>query len=180
MIREVDLVSYLPPFLADYKETNVTLAAENPEFMLAWQAADRALRNEFIETADESGISRFEKILRIRPYERDAIEARRTRLLSRWHNEVPYTMRMLAFKLEQLLGGSHNFSLHPRFKDGYMLLVVVYSTDDSQVGELKYLLETMLPPNIVIDIIYEPVTSGLTVYGGGVIEQADILELRQI
>ena len=89
-------------------------------------------------------------------------------------------MRMLAFKLEQLLGGSHNFSLHPRFKDGYMLLVVVYSTDDSQVGELKYLLETILPLNMVIDIIYEPVTSGLTVYGGGIMEQADILELRQI
>lgn len=43
MIREVDLVSYLPPFIAEYRETNLTLTAENPEFMLVWQAADRTL-----------------------------------------------------------------------------------------------------------------------------------------
>ena len=42
MIREVDLVSYLPPFLAEYKEINIALTAENPEFALAWEAADRA------------------------------------------------------------------------------------------------------------------------------------------
>ena len=31
MIREVDLVSYLPPFMAEYQEDKVTLTAENPE-----------------------------------------------------------------------------------------------------------------------------------------------------
>ena len=56
MIREVDLVSYLPPFLAEYQETNLTLTAENPEFALVWKAADRVLTNEFIVTADEYGI----------------------------------------------------------------------------------------------------------------------------
>lgn len=44
MIREVDLVSYLPPFVGEYKETNLTLIAENPEFVLVWKAADRALK----------------------------------------------------------------------------------------------------------------------------------------
>ena len=48
MIREVDLVSYLPPFLAEYQETNLTLTAENPEFALVWKAADQVLTNEFI------------------------------------------------------------------------------------------------------------------------------------
>lgn len=62
MIREVDLVSYLPPFIAEYKETNITLTAENPEFVLVWNATDKTLKNEFIATADEYGISRFEKI----------------------------------------------------------------------------------------------------------------------
>lgn len=32
MIREVDLVSYLPPFIAEYKEINTALAAENLNF----------------------------------------------------------------------------------------------------------------------------------------------------
>ena len=67
MTREVDLVSYLPPFLAEFKEIAITLEAENPEFVLVWNAAERVLSNEFIETADEYGISRFEKILKILP-----------------------------------------------------------------------------------------------------------------
>ena len=53
MIREVDLVSYLPPFIADYKETSAALTTENPEFVLIWKAAERALYNEFIGTASE-------------------------------------------------------------------------------------------------------------------------------
>ena len=32
MIREVDLVSNLPPFVGEYKETNLALTAENPGF----------------------------------------------------------------------------------------------------------------------------------------------------
>ena len=40
-------------------------------------------------------------------------------------------------------------------------------------------MATMVPMNIVVDIVYEPVTSGLTVYGGGLMEQADILEMKQ-
>lgn len=44
MTKTVDLVSYLPPFMADFKEISVTLEAENPEFVLVWKAADRVLQ----------------------------------------------------------------------------------------------------------------------------------------
>ena len=62
MVREIDLVSYLPPFMAELKETAVALEAENPEFILVWEAASQVLCNEFIATADEYGIERFENI----------------------------------------------------------------------------------------------------------------------
>ena len=93
MTREVDLVSYLPPFLAEFKEIAVTLEAENPEFVLVWNAAERVLYNEFIETADEYGISRFEKILNILPSKEDTLESRRARVQARWFNTIPYTMK---------------------------------------------------------------------------------------
>ena len=84
MIREVDLVSYLPPFMAKYREPAAALEAEDPEFLLAWSAADRILNNRFLSTADEYGISRFEKMLKIYPDKADDIETRRTRVLLRW------------------------------------------------------------------------------------------------
>lgn len=44
MIREVDLVSYLPPYLQEYnQETVAALEAENPEFRLIWEASDLSL-----------------------------------------------------------------------------------------------------------------------------------------
>ena len=100
MIREVDLASYLPTYLREYnQETVAALQAENPEFRLVWEGADKVLYNEFILTADESGISRFEKILGILPLNEDTLESRRARVQSRWFNEIPYTMKALVLKL---------------------------------------------------------------------------------
>ena len=74
MIRQIDLVSYLPPYLQAYREQVAALAAENPEFLLIWDAVDKVLYNHFICTADEYGISRYEKILGIRPTEDDNLD----------------------------------------------------------------------------------------------------------
>ena len=88
MIRDVDLVSYLPLYLDGYEENPATLEAENPEFILIWNATDRVLKNEFIETADEYGISRFEKILNIFPSKEDTLESRRARVQARWFSKI--------------------------------------------------------------------------------------------
>lgn len=178
MIREVDLVSYLPPFLMEYKEINTTLTAENPEFVLFWKAADRALKNEFIATADEYGISRFEKLLGICSAADDALENRRMRVQNRWFNAPPYTVRTLRMKLGELLGGEHNFSISSDFSGAYSLCLNVFSLDDSRTEELKYLLSAMVPANVITDIIYDDVHKG-TVFLGGVMQEADIFELRQ-
>ena len=71
------------------------------------------------------------------------------------------------------------FSMHPDFREAYGLLLVVYSSDDSLTDELKYLLSVMIPENIVTDIVYETVTGRKEIYLGTVLEQADILEIRQ-
>ena len=99
MIREVDLVSYLPEFMQSYTEPVAALEGENPEFDIMWKAVDRVLCNRFIATADEYGISRFEKMLGIHPANEDTLESRRARVHSKWFNSVPYTWRVLLQKL---------------------------------------------------------------------------------
>ena len=63
MIRDVDLVSYLPTFMQEYKEPVIALKTEKPEFCVVWKAADRVLHNHFISTADEYGISNLKSYL---------------------------------------------------------------------------------------------------------------------
>lgn len=148
MTREVDLVSYLPPFLAEFKEIAVTLEAENPEFVLVWNAAERVLYNEFIETADEYGISRFEKVMGLMPSSEDTIESRRARILSKWLSSLPYTLKMLLKNLTVLCGGN-DFKVNVDFNN-YTICVTTHLRLYSQVQELKELLERMIPANTVI------------------------------
>lgn len=179
MIREVELVSYLPPFMQKYKEPVAALDAENPEFDFVWDAVNRILYNRFISTADEYGISRFEKMMKISPSDTDTLEARRTRVQSRWINSIPYTIRVLAYKIAELLGREHYFSIQPDFREAYGILLVVYSTDESLTEELKYLLSVMVPANVVTELIYETVTDLKVIYLGAVLEQAEIIEIKQ-
>lgn len=148
MTKTVDLVSYLPPFMADFKEISVTLEAENPEFVLVWNAAERVLRNEFIETADEYGISRFEKILNLSPSTEDTLESRRARVQARWFNAVPYTMKAFLAKLIALCGDS-DFTVTKEYEK-YTVKILTNLELFGQVEELEHIIESMMPCNMII------------------------------
>lgn len=150
MIREVDLVSYLPPFLAEYRDINETFKAEDPEFQIVWQAADRVLRNEFIATADEYGITRFENILKIFPAREDTLESRRARVQSKWFLFLPYTMKMLLVRLIAICG-ENNFKII-RHLEEYHLTVETDLELYGQVDELDKTLQALLPCNMVITV----------------------------
>lgn len=153
MIREVDLVSYLPPFIAEYEETNITLTAENPEFILVWKAADRVMKNEFISTADEYGISRFEKMLNILPARNDTLENRRAIVQSRWFIRLPYTWRMLLQKLI-VICGNNDFKVSHRKGTGYEITFCIFIEPHTEplLKEIEQMLENFLPANMFYQV----------------------------
>ena len=153
MTKTVDLVSYLPPFMADFKEISVTLEAENPEFVLVWNAADRVLQNEFIESADEYGISRFETILNILPSTEDTLESRRARVQARWFNTIPYTMKAFLAKLEALCGDS-DFTVTKEY-DKYTVRILTNLELFGQVEELEHIIDGMMPCNMIVISVNE-------------------------
>lgn len=169
MIREVDLVSYLPPFMQSYKEPVAALEAENPEFSLMWSATDRCLRNRFISTADEYGISRFEKMLKIYPTADDTLESRRSRVQSKWLNTIPYTWKVLLQKLLVLCGDS-DFEVTGNFKTGYTLYIDTDLELYGQVEELENIINTMIPENLVV-VSKNSIPcniKGAVLFGGGI------------
>ena len=148
MTKAVDLVSYLPPFMADFKEISVNLEAEKTEFVLVWNAADRVLQNEFIESADEYGISRFEKILNILPSTEDTLESRRARVQARWFNTIPYTMKAFLAKLVALCGDS-DFTVTKEYEK-YTVTILTNLELFGQVEELEHIIESMMPCNMIV------------------------------
>lgn len=152
MIREVDLVSYLPPYLQQYnQETVAALEAENPEFELVWESTDKILQNEFIATADEYGISRFEKILNILPSKEDNLESRRERVQSRWFTEVPYTLKTLISKLIILCGNS-DFKIIPNLEN-YQIKLETRFKEYGKIIEIQNILQNFIPVNIFVEYV---------------------------
>lgn len=151
MIREVELVSYLPEFIKEYKEPVATLEAEDPEFALVWKAADRVLQNEFIETADEYGISRWEAILGIVPQVTSTLAARKRTILTKINEQLPFTIKSLENFLKTFYGRKgYRLEIKPM---EYLLMVQVYL---SAINDVDQLLKRIVPANIIIqlDVLY--------------------------
>ena len=141
-----DLVSYLPPFMAEYEEINAALTAENPEFTLFWDGKEKVLKNQFILTAEGEGLARFERLLGIVPSKLDTLESRRQRVLLRWFLQLPYTERMLLEKLVNLCSEG-NFTFAKNY-DCYQIRIEVRLELYGQIKELEELLERMIPCNM--------------------------------
>lgn len=149
MIRDVDLVSYLPPFLEKYTELQEALKAEEPEFTLLWEATDRLLKNVFISTADEYGISRMESIMGIASSKKP-LEERRRVVLAKSMDSIPYTIPRLREFLEGLCG-EEGYDLALLWET-YLLKVRIRGQPDEDglvlIDTIKDIMEQWRPCNM--------------------------------
>ena len=98
------LIDYLPELLRQYREFQAICRMEQPEFALAWEAAEGLLNEQFLETAENVGLARWEKMLGIVPKGTDSLEKRRFTLKSRLSEVLPYTLPQLRRMLQNLCG----------------------------------------------------------------------------
>ena len=169
MAREIDLVSYLPPFMAELKEMAVVLEAENPEFVLVWEAVSQVLRNEFIATADEYGIERFEKILHLFPSDGESLESRRARVQMKWFVFLPYTWRMLIQRVAAICK-RRDFQIFIPSESWYevRLRIPIEPHTEPILQDVQEMLERFLPANLLYHVIgVRKQTVRNRVYAGG-------------
>lgn len=89
------LLDYLPQVLQKVREYKEINAASQPEIEAAWDAVDLVLNNQFLETATEEGVRRYEEELAITPAASDTLETRKERIRSLWIFSVVYTFPWL-------------------------------------------------------------------------------------
>lgn len=145
------LIEYLPEFLREVREYKAILTdGFEPEVVKMFQAAETALNDQFIETASEHSIARWEKMLKIVPKSTHTLTDRRFTILTKLNEQPPYTMEALKRKLEYLCG-----------KDGYsvevdaekfILKVRIALTSRNAYDDVCVLLERVVPSNMVIDV----------------------------
>lgn len=150
MIREADLISFLPEFMRGYLELRELLSAQQKEIQTLENLTEIFKNNQFILTADEQGIQKFETMLEITSLDDDSLENRRFRVLSRWNNSIPYTEQVLRNRLETLCGAD-GYSLEVRNQE-YRLIIRVALKSKKNYKMVEEMLKETVPANMVLDL----------------------------
>jgi len=176
MTRDVNLLNHLPPFIREYKQFQDIINSENPEFQNVEKEIEILLNNQFIESCNEAGISRFEKLMSITPAEDDDLQTRIKRVASRWNSEIPYTYEVLDSKLRDLCFTDEYYKIDLD-ENNYTIEIMLKVDVIDRLEEVKYLLGYILPVNLVREIkLFQEERTNL--YMGAILRQADFINLR--
>ena len=149
MPRIVDVLDYLPKVVRTIKEFEVLGDAENPEINNLWLDNQIVLNNQFINTLDEQGCARWEKMLDITPKGTATIEDRRLAILARINASLPYTYRQLENFLRNICADDYTMTLD---NENYTLTVLLSLSRQNQFDEVSNLLAKVIPANLICNV----------------------------
>ena len=141
------LQDYLPPILLKTYEFPLLCKTEQPEIDRLHDAADAVLDAQFLSTAGEYAIQRYEKIFGVVPQDTDTLDERRFKVLTRINTQLPFSVRRLRQQLETLCGADGS-----KFKVSggkYTLSVKVALTAKRNQQAVEELLADIVPANMV-------------------------------
>lgn len=150
MRDNVDILSYWIKELRRIKEFQEIAKVEKIEFARLYGETERSLRNLFIETADEDGIKRLEKITGIYPEAEDTLEKRRAQLYVYWNDKEPYTEENLKSRLETLCGAG-NYEVNPDYSN-FLIQIITQVGGYGIFDEITRMLDYFLPANLLLDL----------------------------
>ena len=147
-MENTDLLVNLPEFLKALKDFQAIGKSENPEFTLAWLKAETWLKDRFISSMTEDGLSKMEEFLHIRPLDNDTEEYRRQRLFAIENKALPYTLR----KLKEVLGNTSGEGNTDVLVDGFTVIIPVKLASLRSLDFIRETAEQMIPMNMHFEI----------------------------
>ena len=173
---EVELLQKLPRYHRNIYEFQQISKADTPELKLLLKHIDTILSNWFIDTADDYGISRLEKIAGIIPDSSVDLEIRKFNLLLKMSEKLPYTDETLEERLTSLCGAG-NYSVF-RDYDNYFISILTTLEDGNTFDSIIEALDKMIPCNLVLEVknVVTASSTGVT-YTGGVVTVRELISV---
>lgn len=141
------ILNHYPPVIKQIREVRQIANAEDIEFLNLNASINEVLRNMFVLTANEYGVARFEKLLKIRPKAEQSLQERKTVILS-----MSNRRKMSLTELETMLAGhSPGLKLLPDSVKQEMDVVINVNTGNIRI--ILQILEEILPLNIYIRFV---------------------------
>lgn len=178
-MRDIDIRSYVPPFLLKYGELKQLYESENPEFRALNIEADNLLDNQFIGSTNEKGIARYEALLGISGMQEYSLEERQIKVYTAWIDDIPYTFNTLKERIERLCGKG-NFTLVVN-NEANKVIITTHLEYQLQSEELERMLDIILPANMVLLITnsFDNTLQASFMYAGGGVVTTDYIELTE-
>ena len=166
------LKKYLPEFISEIKEFQQLDATVSVEIDELREKLQQLQDNQFIESANSEGLSRYEKMLSI-PYAED-VATRRFNILNKYNSTIPFTLTWLTNMLNTT-SGKGNFLLDMNYKE-YTLTISVLASKEHLIETLYKDLRKKIPCNLVLNITtLAPVE--VDSYAGVYIRTADTINI---
>ena len=150
MARTADVLSYLPPVLREVYEMQAVAQGENAALNGLWQGAEDLMNDQFIDSATENGVSRWEKMLLLSHRDTDTLPERKFRVKSVLSGRLPFTVWVLREQLDVLCGpGNYQLTVdHANYKVTVLLALAA----QQNFKTVQEMLQKMLPANLVIEV----------------------------
>ena len=146
----MELLEYLPDFMASLKEIQELAKAEQPDISAAIQAVREAPDDIFITTPSPARAERWEQLLDLPVQESTPIADRRFRILTKATGQRPFTLRRLK-ELMTTLCGEDGFTV-AMVSSTFTLVVRVALTAKQNYDDVDTLLNRIVPENLILDV----------------------------
>lgn len=155
IMREVNILNYLPEFMQEYMEIKCILELENKELQKEYEEIERAFNNSFIFSTDKQGIAIFEKMMKIYPESTDTLQERQNRVYAKWNAVLPYTWKWLGEYLTAYFNDTNTVATPVLFNQDYRLDIRLKK--EEQFNEHDYNvfkeLRVLIPANLTLNIV---------------------------
>lgn len=139
---------YVPDVYKGVKEMDELVKAQDHNWDILISLVDKEYARMYIQTSDEIGVERFERVMEITADPSiETLEFRKERLLARSNSTLPYTTIWLRNYLNAVIGET-NYELDVDYDD---LIITLYGflLDYSWSREVAYTIRDIKPCNVV-------------------------------
>lgn len=143
------MIDCLPEWLREFREIKILCEKYQLQMDEVWNAVESLWNNNFIQSLDEHGCDRWEKLLKLKNNGMYTLQDRRNNIAGRLAEQRPYTFKKLCMILDALCGkDGYTIKLSP---DKYTIKIKVMLTSKNMLNDVKALLDRMIPANLVVD-----------------------------
>ena len=144
------IIDYLPPNMSCFEEVKAVMQTEQIEFESLYYSINAVLNNYFVETCDEYGVSRIEKMLGLEGNSSMSLETRKNLIITKMNMSKNYNKKNVEDIITMYCGSRDNF-----YYDINDKTLNVYLTPECyEILDTIYdFLNSILPLDLIIRII---------------------------